>query len=139
MQLFQECVSDWCLQDNTTEQYTKCRSASEDGTICFNPEIRYGSTVGGRPTNSNSDNNILQWCQQLFPTSTHGDATYSSSSSLNVGKGPLFWYTGYDESGYKWCDWTDGKWKDSTLDATLTSSCNKRTLNGCIMTSVTCQ
>ena len=112
---------------------------SKDGKTCYRPEIRYGSTVGGHPAKHPSTDNILQWCRQLFPTSTHGDATYSSSSSLNVGKGPVFWYNVGDESGYKWTDWSGHKWKDSNLDYSFSRSCNKQTLTGCIMTSVTCK
>ena len=136
-QLFQNCVDDWCYQKGTSQQFTKCETASSDGKTCHNPEIRYGTTVGGHPI-KDAFNNILQWCQQLFPTSTNGDATYSSSSSLNVGKGALWWGTGYDESGSKWYDSSDGPWKDSTLDGSF-SDCNKQTLDYCIMTSVTCQ
>ena len=139
LQLFQECVSDWCLQDNTTEQYTKCRSASEDGTICFNPEIRYGSTIGGFPTND-AQNNNLEWCKQLFPDSTQTDATYSNSKSLNVGTGALKWCSEGDEPNFpKWCDAADSNWKDSTLDMLLSTSCKEDTGLGCIMTSVTCK
>ena len=132
-------MSDWCLQDNTTEQYTKCRSASEDGTICFNPEIRYGSTIGGFPTND-AQNNNLEWCKQLFPDSTQTDATYSNSKSLNVGTGALKWCSEGDEPNFpKWCDAQDNNWKDSTLDMLLSASCKEDTGLGCIMTSITCK
>ena len=131
-------MNDWCYQEGTSQQFTKCETASSDGKTCYNPEIRYGSTVGGHP-GEHENNNISQWCQQLFPTSTHGDATYSSSSSLNVGNGALFWDSGFDESGHKWCDNQDGYWKDATLDYSFSDSCNETSLWGCIMTSVTCQ
>lgn len=135
---FQNCVNDWCYQNGTSQQFTKCESASSDGKTCYNPEIRYGSTVGGHPV-KHSNNNILQWCQQLFPTSIYGDATFSNSSSSNVGKGVIFWSTSYDEDGYKWADWRDGYWKDSTIDESFSNSCSKKNHWSCIMTSVTCQ
>ena len=128
--LFHQCIKKWCYQKGTKQQYTKCKSVSKDGKTCYLPEIRYGSTVGGRPV-AHPHNNILQWCKQLFPTSTRGTATYSNSRKLNTGKGPVFWYRGYDESGYHWCDTTDFRWKDSTLDGSLRGDFR--------MTSVTCQ
>ena len=96
----------------TSRQFTKCETVSSDGKTCYNPEIRYGSTVGGHP-GKHSNNNILQWCQQLFPESTNGDATYSNSSSVNAGNGPLFWSKSGDEYGYHWADWMD----DHSIDA----------------------
>ena len=48
---FHLCIRDWCLQSGTKEQYTRCKAASEDGRTCYNPTIRYGSTIGGHPTN----------------------------------------------------------------------------------------
>merc|ERR1712184_187793 len=118
-------------QNGTSQQFTKCESASSDGKTCYNPEIRYGSTVGGHPV-KHSNNNILQWCQQLFPTSIYGDATFSNSSSSNVGKGVIFWSTSYDEDGYKWADWRDGYWKDSTIDESFSNSCSKKNHWSCI-------
>ena len=137
--LFHQCIKKWCYQKGTKQQYTKCKSVSKDGKTCYLPEIRYGSTVGGRPA-KNSTNNILQWCKQLFPTSTRGTATYSKSRKLNTVKGPpLWWYKGYDENGYKWAYWYgSGKWKDQTRNHSLKSSCQSN-LTGCRMTSVTCQ
>ena len=139
--LFHQCIKKWCYQKGTKQQYTKCKSVSKDGKTCYLPEIRYGSTVGGRPV-KNRNNNILQWCKQLFPTSIRGTATYSNSRKLNTGKGPLWWYKGYDESGYKWVAWSRGRrtprWKDSTLHYSLSNTCQSN-LRGCRMTSVTCQ
>ena len=135
-------MDDWCYQEGTSQQFTKCESASSDGKTCYHPEIRYGSTVGGRPAKFSSYpkdvDEIFQWCKQLFSTPTHGDATYSNSSSLNVGKGALIWGSHFDENNYHWLDIQDGYWKDSTLDYEF-SYCNKQTLDRCIMTSVTCQ
>ena len=135
--LFHQCIKKWCYQKGTKQQYTKCKSVSKDGKTCYLPEIRYGSTVGGRPVKYPT-NNILQWCKQLFPTSTRGTATYSNSRKLNTGNGALNWRAGYDESGYKWIDWYAGMWKDSTLKYSLRNTCQSN-LTGCRMTSVTCQ
>ena len=30
-------------------QYTRCKRVSSNGRTCHNPEIKYGSTVGGKP------------------------------------------------------------------------------------------
>ena len=30
-------------------QYTRCKRVSNNGRTCHNPEIRYGTTVGGKP------------------------------------------------------------------------------------------
>ena len=137
--LFHQCIKKWCYQKGTKQQYTKCKSVSKDGKTCYLPEIRYGSTVGGRPV-KHPYNNILQWCKQLFPTSTRGTATYSNSRKLNIGKGPVFWYNAGDENGYHWCGYAKWRWRDSTLrEYSLSDSCNRATLSGCIMTSVTCQ
>jgi len=134
--LFHQCIKKWCYQKGTKHQYTKCKSVSKDGKTCYLPEIRYGSTVGGRPA-KHSNNNILQWCKQLFPTSTGGTATYSNSRKLNTGKGAVFWCNGHDESGYHWCDNWNGVWKDSSLDEPLSKACY--TYSHCRMTTVTCQ
>ena len=56
-----------------------------------------------------------------------------------MGKGPVYWYNAGDENGYHWCDWNGSYWKDSTLDSSFSSLCSRATLEGCIMTSVTCQ
>ena len=125
---FKKCVNNWCYQKGTKQQYTNCKSISNDGKTCYQPEIRYGSTIGGHPA-KDKRNNILQWCKQLFPASTRGTATYSSSSSLKGSPGPLFWNKGYDESGYKWCELgTDGYWRNKRLQGSINS----------VMTSVSC-
>ena len=118
---FHLCIHDWCFQKGTKEQYTRCKKASEDGRTCYYPTIRYGSTIGGNPY-KHGNNNILNWCLQLFPTSIKGIATYNNHNSwyskpnYSTTAGALFWCNGYDENNYHWCDWQDGKWKDSTLD-----------------------
>ena len=83
-------------------------SASSDGNICYGPKIRYGNAIGGSPTYVSSGDtggityiqhsgtiHILQWCQQLFPKSSTGTATYNSDDTT---VNPLFWCFGYDEN-----------------------------------------
>ena len=110
---FHLCIHDWCFQKGTQKQYTRCKEVSEDGQTCYNPTIRYGSTIGGYPTKYGT-NNILEWCKQLFPNSIHGIATYRNVKPKEY-IGSLFWCSKWDESNPHWCDWVDGKWKDSNL------------------------
>ena len=130
---FQRCVNDWCYQHGTNQQYTKCKNASEDGRTCYNPTIRYGSTIGGYPA-EHPKNDILEWCRQLFPTST-GTAIYSRTvNNANTKINGLFWCTLYDETSPHWCDFQDGLWKDSILYQYPSSHKATRP----IMDSVTC-
>ena len=117
---FHSCLHKWCLQSGTNQQYTKCERVSGDGRTCYNPTIKYGSTIGGYPT-KHKNNNYKQWCQQLFPTSNIMKSsvtqclhrcTFKPTNSI----GELFWCSQYDESVPHWCDRADGHWKDSTLD-----------------------
>ena len=73
---FQNCVDKWCSQDGTNGQYTKCDNTTEDGQTCYNPEIKYGTTVGGRPVVRTEScpggimetyQETLDWCKQIFP------------------------------------------------------------------------
>ena len=115
---FHLCIHDWCFQKGTKEQYTRCKKASEDGRTCYYPTIRYGSTIGGNPS-KHGNNNILNWCLQLFPTSIKGIATYDPL--LTFVTGAVFWCSRYhktfDEKNAHWCDWKDGYWKDSALNS----------------------
>ena len=113
---FHLCIDDWCFQKGTKEQYTKCEKASEDGKTCYKPTIRYGSTIGGTPTKqTNRNNDIFNWCKQLFPTSIKGIASYNTEKT-NSGIGALFWCYSYDENNPHWCDVVDGHWKDNSLE-----------------------
>ena len=73
---FHSCIHDWCYQKGTKGQYTRCKTVSNDGRTCYNPEIRYGSTIGGIPGQTDPGY-IKEWCKQLFPTSSiiRGSAT----------------------------------------------------------------
>ena len=134
---FHSCIHDWCFQKGTKEQYTRCKEASEDGRTCYNPTIRYGSTIGGRPA-KHPYNDIAGWCQQLFPTSIYGGtATYKLVKGNHKGPGGLFWCSLYDETNPHWCHCGgDGKWKDSTLDARGVRFCATSNL---LIDTVTCQ
>ena len=46
---FRSCINNWCYQHGTMGQYTRCKRVSNNGRTCHNPEIRYGTTVGGKP------------------------------------------------------------------------------------------
>ena len=109
---FHSCVDEWCFQKGTNQQYTRCKTVSKDGRTCYNPTIRYGSTIGGTPA-KHQNNNILQWIQQLFPTAIICTATYNIEKKS--GHGALWWCQNYEEYVWHWCDWADGNWKDSGL------------------------
>ena len=91
---FRSCITNWCYQHGTMGQYTRCKSVSNNGRTCHNPEIKYGSTIGGKPggvwhgpyqgTNCffakplKCSNDLTKWCKQLFPTTPkiYGTALY---------------------------------------------------------------
>ena len=139
---FHACIHKWCLQSGTTQQYTKCQSVSVDGRTCYNPSIKYGSTIGGIPNKHgqrswHGHNVYKEWCQQLFPTSNiiKSSVTYSNYKPTNF-IGSVFWCRSYDETYPHWCDWSDGYWKDSTLD----NKYNKLSDYGSqVINSLTCQ
>ena len=61
-------------------QYTRCKSVSNHGRTCHTPEIRYGTTVGGKPggwlmqgltsSTAGRTKGSTEWCKQLFPTTS---------------------------------------------------------------------
>ena len=69
---FHACKNgNWCYQKGTKGQYTRCATVSNDGRTCYNPEIRYGSTIGGKPGGTRDITGYeptTEWCRQLFPT-----------------------------------------------------------------------
>ena len=91
---FNSCINNWCYQNGTRGQYTRCKSVSNNGRTCHYPEIRYGYTVGGKPGFVPEYNvwkpwkslpiwkqgrgGATEWCRQLFPTTliTRGFTTY---------------------------------------------------------------
>ena len=79
---FNSCINNWCHQKGTMGQYTRCKSVSNNGRTCHNPEIKYGSTIGGKPGGvwhvSTQTNFLTVWCRQLFPMATkiYGSARY---------------------------------------------------------------
>ena len=74
------------------------------------PTISYGSTFGGIPI-KHAVNNYAQWCNEMG---------FTGPASVTTGKafvfGALVWCASYDDTYYKWCDVSDGYWKDTTLD-----------------------
>ena len=92
---FRSCINNWCYQHGTMGQYTRCKRVSSNGRTCHNPEIKYGSTVGGKPGGPMMQQshrfgwlNIGEtvWCQQLFPTAsiTNGSVIYKVTYYLIV-------------------------------------------------------
>ena len=81
---FNSCINNWCHQKGTMGQYTRCKSVSNNGRTCHNPEIKIGSNIGGKPggvwygpdkgTGCFLDrrhmctNALTEWCKSLFPT-----------------------------------------------------------------------
>jgi hypothetical protein len=80
---------------------------------CTLPEIRYGSTVGGIPY-VHPGNEYAVWCQQLGFRAYVSHTT--ASRDVNAPRGRLFGCRGYDETGWHWCDWSDGNWRNMSLD-----------------------
>ena len=69
------CVNNWCHQKGTMGQYTRCKSVSNNGRTCHHPEIKYGSTIGGKPGGvwiHQGTNYLTEWCIQLFPRFGNG-------------------------------------------------------------------
>ena len=117
----------WCRQEGTMDQFTKCESVSSNGLTCHNPEIRYGTTEGGIPT-EHSSNNYEEWCIQLGFSGYSGQVKFGTRV-VEKPKGNLFWCSSYDENNPHWCDWQDGNWHNQVLDYQNGSNC---------VTSITC-
>jgi len=117
---FEACVDEWCLQDGTDEQYTRCEEATDGGDTCINPLIKYGTTEGGIPIDDYDGYN--EWCKMIFHEERTGSVT-QGKRDCSAPKGYVYWCEGSeghetDEDGYKWCDVAgDGKWKDGSLDS----------------------
>jgi hypothetical protein len=107
--------TDWVPQMGTNQQFTRCGSVSAVGSqvTCTLPEIRYGSTVGGIPY-VHPGNEYTVWCQQLGFRAYVSHTT--SSRDVTAPRGRLFGCRGYDESAWHWCDWSDGSWRNMSLD-----------------------
>ena len=71
---FHACKNgNWCYQKGTKGQYTRCGSVSSDGLTCYNPEIKYGSTIGGKPGGiaggpgkGSVNGDSPDWCDHYF-------------------------------------------------------------------------
>ena len=81
---FNSCINNWCHHNGTMGQYTRCKSVSNNGRTCHNPEIKFGSSTGGKPggmyPNFHPYHRLTIWCRQLFPMATnpkiYGTARY---------------------------------------------------------------
>ena len=123
-------TTDWCPQNGTMQQFTRCESVTNAGKTCNNPFIKYGSVEGGVPA-SHPNNDFNAWCTQLGFGGFSGQVSYGSRP-CDAPQGKLFGYTGYDEPTWHWCDWQDGTWFNQQLDF---HGCN----DGEEITSITCQ
>ena len=68
---FNSCINNWCYQHGTMGQYTRCKTVSNNGRTCHDPEIRFGSAIGGKPGGIGDTiyyKHATDWCRQLFPT-----------------------------------------------------------------------
>ena len=128
---FQRCVNDWCYQHGTNQQYTKCKNASEDGRTCYNPTIRYGTAIGGRPfydyyvhVARDASKTWKTWCRQLFPEYNMLSGYVSWPIPLHKNyecyNGWVAWCDSGDEQNPHWCGGKGG-WKDcqSCLDGSV--------------------
>jgi len=113
---FEKCTGDnWCPQANTNQQYTRCLRAEENGKVCINPEIRYGSVIGGWPmvNGANTAGKFNWWCVQLG----FGSRASTNYATRWCDTGALFSCNRYDENGMHWCDWFAGYWRNKRTRA----------------------
>ncbi|MCA9689294.1 MAG: DUF4215 domain-containing protein, partial [Myxococcales bacterium] len=120
--------TNWCLQQGTMMQYTRCQSVTNGGNTCNNPEIKYGNIEGGIPR-QHGGNQFPTWCQQLGFSNWSGQVSYGNRPCL-APQGGLFGCTSYDENTWHWCDWQDGDWYNEQLDW--------HNCGGTEITSITC-
>ena len=85
---FNSCIKNWCYQHGTMGQYTRSKTVSNNGRTCHDPEIRYGSTTGGKPGGIAGGpgkgyvyGDSTDWCRSLFPATgiIRGTAKYMVS------------------------------------------------------------
>ena len=143
--LFAKCQNEWCLQKGLQKpQHTKCESVTNHGKTCNNPEIKYGTTIGGFPY-KNSSGNYEKWCEQLggvyashmFDPRSKFQIIQNPKSSVNhitIGTRTgyaVYGCNNYDDPGnWHWCDLKDGYWYNQSLDYHETSNN--------FITSITC-
>merc|ERR1712151_45139 len=82
------------------------------GATCKNPRVTWGKHTGY--PHKHSSNNFGNYCKSLGYPDTFGTPKYGT---VKCSKGALFWCKGYDNpKAYHWCDWQDGRWKNSGVD-----------------------
>ena len=89
---FNSCINNWCHQKGTMGQYTRCKSVSNNGRTCHNPEIKSGSAIGGKPGGAVVNTGRVAfagttiWCKQLFPATPKmfGTVQYKVTSYLAI-------------------------------------------------------
>ena len=129
--LFAKCQNKWCLQKGLQKpQYTKCESVENKGNTCINPEIKYGTTIGGLPIKC-SLNNYEKWCEQLG--GFYADHCIGKRTGYMV-----LGCTGYDDpENWHWCDVGDFYWYSQSLDYHVDNVADAETYDYFI-TSITC-
>ena len=118
---FQICKTSGCQFQHSSErsQYTLCESCNDNGSTftCNNPTVNYGTTTGGHPVANGRIYGRFKdmldnfWCTEIG----QGDQGYVSSNH-GYTTGVLSWCKNYDSTNWHWCDWSDGRWKDASLD-----------------------
>ena len=107
--VFSDCVTNWCPQaDLTYPQYTQCESISNDGSTCYNPQVKYGTSPVGFPY-AHNDNDYNKICEQL------GGSYEGITVGVRTGY-RLFWCNSGDETNWHWCDGVDSNWYNGSLD-----------------------
>jgi hypothetical protein len=97
---------EWCGQDGTRGQETRCESIDGWAT-CVRPWIRYGGAAEGVP-GDHPLNDYEGWCAQLGYVGFV--AVEIADRSCPAPAGRVVWGEGYDEPGGHWLDYQDGFW-----------------------------
>ena len=128
--IFAKCQNEWCHQKGLQKpQHTKCESVTNNGKTCNNPEIRYGTAIGGFPfvcfPYINTSDYYGKWCEQL-------GGVYASHITTGTRTGYAVCGCKYydDHGNWHWCDLSDGYWYNQSLDYYETSNN--------FITSITC-
>ena len=109
--LFLDCMFE---HKSASGQNTRCERCNrgDSSFTCEMPRISYGETNVGVPYKQNQSSIYDEWCQEIGPYSF---GTILSTQRIELIKGALYWCSGFDDDAYKWCDSSDGYWKDDTL------------------------
>merc|ERR1739848_944854 len=93
-------------------QITTCTEGKliGSGTVtCKGPKVTWGKHIG--VPHKHSGNNYNRYCQSMGYSGFLGGS--DKYGTVKCDKGALFGCSGYDFSGWHWCDWQDGRWKNN--------------------------